>query len=137
MRVNLGADDLARGTMVTPSWYPCEIVKYEEKAAGTDRSTNCLVYFKILTGEFEGAQGRLLMNEKALGFGKNFFLAMGAKYSMNDKGKKELKGIELNAGLVGKKLDVYFVRGTSSKGNDFNDPKDFAPLGVNSGFKAA
>lgn len=137
MRVNLSSDDLAKGTLVNPGWYPCEIMKYEEKPATTDRSTNCNIHFKILSGEFEGSGTKYLLNEKALGFGKNFFLALGAKYTTNEKGKKELKGIELNPALVGKKLDVYIARGTSNKGNDFNDPKDFAPIGVNTGYKAA
>lgn len=137
MRVNLTSDDLAKGTLVNPSWYPCEITKYEEKPASTDRSTNCISHFKIMTGEFEGAGGNLLLNEKALGMGRNFFIALGAKYTTNERGKKELKGIELGPSLVGKKLDVYFTRGTSNKNNDFNDAKDFAPLGTNSGYKVA
>lgn len=135
MRINLTSDDLARGTIVNPAWYPCEIIKYEEKPASTDRSTNCISHFKILTGEFEGGGGNLLLNEKAMGMGKAFFIALGAKYTTNAKGKKELLGVELNDGLKGKRLDVYFARGTSNRGNDFNDAKDFAPLGVNTGFK--
>lgn len=135
MRVNLTSDDLARGTLVNPGWYPCEITKYEEKPASTDKSTNCISHFKILTGEFQGGGGRFQLNEKAMGFGKNFFLALGAKYTTDANNKKQLTGVELTPALVGKKLDVYFARGTSNKGNDFNDAKDFAPLGVNSGFK--
>lgn len=137
MRVNLTSDDLARGTLVDPGWYACEIIKYEEKPATTDRSTNCISHLKIISGKFEGAGTKYQLNEKALGFGKNFFLALGAKYTTNTKGKQELVGVELTPALVGKKIDVYFARGTSNKGNDFNDAKDFAPLGVNSGYKAA
>lgn len=136
MRVNLTADDLSRGTLVNPSWYPCEITKYEEKPATTDRSTNCIIQFKILTGEFQGAGGRLQLNEKAMGFGKNFFIALGAKITKNPQtGRNELVGVELSSALVGKKLDVYFTRGTSNRNNDFNEAKDYAPLGVNSGYK--
>jgi hypothetical protein len=135
MRVNLTSDDLARGTLVDPTWYPCEIIKYEEKPAMTDRSTNGISTLKVLAGEFEGATCNYLLNEKALGMGRNFFIALGAKYSMNEKGKKELKGVELTPALVGKKLDVYIARGTSNKGNDFNDAKDFAPIGTNTGYK--
>jgi len=135
MRINLGVDDLAKGQLANPGWYPCEITKYEEKLASTDRSTNCICHFKIMTGEFQGATSRIQLNEKAMGFGKNFFLALGAKYSTNAQGKKELKDFDLSPALVGKKLDVYIARGTSNKGNDFNEAKDYAPLGTNSGYK--
>lgn len=136
MRVNLTSEDLAGGELVEPGWYPCEISKYEEKPAGTDRSTNCISHLKVVGAKSAGAKSRLLLNEKAMGFGKNFFLALGAKKTKNaSTGKDEIVGVELTPALVGKKLDVYLTRGTSSKGNDFNDAKDFAPLGTNSGFK--
>jgi hypothetical protein len=137
MKINLSSEDLAGGMLVNPGWYPCEIVKYEEKPAQTDRSTNCNIYLKVLSGEFAGARSRVLLNEKAMGFGKNLFLALGAKMTPDTKGKMELKGVELSPALVGKKLDVYLARGTSNKGNDFNDAKDFAAIGANTGYKAA
>jgi hypothetical protein len=135
MKVTLSSEDLAKGTLVVPGWFACEITKYEEKPAATDRSTNCISFMKVINGEFSGALTRFQLNEKAMGFGKNFFLALGAQYSTNAAGKRELKGVELTPALIGKKLDVYITRGTSNKGNDFNEAKDFAPLGVNSGFK--
>lgn len=134
MKVNLTSDDLSKGALVSPGWYPCEITKYEEKPASTDRSTNATSFFKILTGEFAGGGGRYLLNEKALGFGKNFFLALGAKQTLGSNGKPQIVGVELTPALVGKKLDVYFIRGTSSRGNDFNDAKDFAEIGKMTGF---
>lgn len=136
MRINLTSEDLAKGTLVDVGWYPCEITKYEEKPAATDRSTNCISYLKVLSGKFAGATSRYQLNEKAMGFGKNFFKALGAKETTNaTTGKPEITGVELTPALVGKKMDVYFVRGTSNKGNDFNEAKDFAPLGTNSGYK--
>jgi hypothetical protein len=137
MRVNLSAEDLAKGTLLDPGWHPCEIIKYEETPAKTDRSTNCTSHLKVLAGAGKGATSKYLLNEKALGFGKNFFLALGAKYVKNTEGKNELKDIILSNELVGKKVDVYFIRGTSSKGNDFNDAKDFAPIGSQTGYKAS
>src|SRR5579872_2480893 len=120
MRVNLSSDDLAGGTQVEPAWYPCEIVKYEEKPASTDRSTNCYVHCKVIGAKFAGAKTRLLFNEKALGFGKNFFKAMGAKETTNPTtGKPEMVNIVLDKSFEGKKLDIYLTRGTSNKGNDF------------------
>ena len=136
MRINLDSDALAKGTLVNPGWYPCKITKYEEKAAATDRSTNAIVSLTILVGESKGAGGSRLFNEKAMGFAKNFLIALGAKIIDDGKGGKKLSG-ELDKNLEGKMVDVYFARGVSNKGNEFNDAKDFAPIGTNSGYKAA
>lgn len=136
MRVNLTSEDLAAGQLVEPGWFPVEIIKYEEKPSNGDRSTNCISHMKVIGGKGAGAKTRLLLNEKAFGFGKNFFKALGAKETTDPAtGKPVMTGIILDTSLLGKKLDVYLVRGTSSRGNDFNDAKDFAPLGTNSGFK--
>lgn len=135
MKINLGSDDLAKGTLVTPGWYACNISDYNEKPAKTDKSTNGLVNFTILTGEFKGSGGRALYNEKALGFAKPLLLALGAKIVDDGKGGKTLNAILSKETLKDKKVDVYFTRGTSNVGNDFNDPKDFAPIGSNSGYK--
>ena len=136
MKVNLSSDDLSRGAIVEPGWYPMEITKYEEKPSQGDRSTNCISYMKVIGGKGSGAQGRFLLNEKAFGFGKNFFKALGAKEVVGPDGKPALTPIDLTQEfLVGRKLDVYIQRGTSNKGNDFNELKDFAPPFVNSGFK--
>lgn len=136
MKINLGADDLAKGTLVTPAWYACKITSYEEKPAKTDRSTNALIGYSILVGEFKGAGGRSLFNEKAPGFAKSLLLALGAKIVDDGKGGKKLSADLNKETTIGKLVDIYFVRGESNKGNAFNDPKDFAPIGVNSGFKA-
>lgn len=138
MRINLGADDLARGNKIKePKWEPCIIYDYKEKPASTDRSTNGTVYFKIIAGENKGAIGSRLYNEKAQGFATPLLIALGAKLvdDGNGKGGKKLEATLSKETLLNKKLDVYFVRGTSNRGNDFNDPKDFAPLGTNSGYK--
>lgn len=130
MKISLGAEDLAKGQLVEPGWYPCEIKGYIEKPATTDRSTNAIGQLIILNGEFKGSGGRFLFNEKAMGFAKGFFKALGFVEKINAKGEKELNAI-LDASVNGKKLDVYFVRGSSNKGNDFNEAKDYAPIGTN------
>lgn len=136
MKISLTSEDLAKGTLVSPGWYPCRVTKYEEVPANTDRSTNCIAYLSILTGEFKGSGTKhQIANEKAMGFAKNFMLALGAKMVDDGKGGKKLEG-ELNKQTVENKLlDVYFARGTSNKGNEFNDAKDFAPIGLNTNYK--
>lgn len=136
MKINLGSDDLAKGTLVPPTWYPCEITGYKEVPAKTDRSTNAEVSFSILSGEFKGSGGMSRFNEKAMGFAKPLLLALGAKIVDDGKGGKKLSAEMNESTMKGKKVDIYFVRGESNKGNAFNDPKDFAPIGTQTGYKA-
>lgn len=125
MRAILTPDDLKKGDLVEPTWYPCEIVDYTEKPADTDGSTNCFFHFKIIDGPFKGVTVRRLFNEKALGFGKALWKTLSFPYD-------PVKGYELSSELfkqtIGYKLRVYIKRGKSNQGNEFNDAADFQPL---------
>lgn len=125
MRQILTPDDLKKGDLVNPGWYPCEIVDYDEKDATTDGSTNCFFHFKVLDGPFKGITVKKLFNEKALGFGKALWSTLKFPFSPE-------KGYELSTELfkqtIGQKVQVYIKRGTSNKGNDFNDATDFRPI---------
>lgn len=125
MRQILSPDDLKRGDLVEPGWYPLTIVDYEEKPADTDQSTNCIFKFKIMDGVSKGVQPTKLFNEKALGFGKSLWETLGFPYD-------PVKGYDLSTDLfkktIGAKLQGYIVRGKSNKGNEFNELKDFKPL---------
>ena len=125
MRRVLSPDDLKKGDLVDPGWYPLEIVDYEEKDADTDGSTNCIFHFKIIDGPAKGVSPNKLFNEKALGFGKSLWKTLGFPYD-------EVKGYELSTELfrqaIGHKLTGYIKRGKSNKGNEFNDLVDFKPL---------
>lgn len=126
MRAILTPDDLKKGDLVEPGWYPAEITGYEEKEAGTDKSTNCIFNFKLLEPEkVRGVTPKRLFNEKALGFGKNLWATLKIPYDPK-------KGYELTTEMfqkcVGAKLQVYIKRGKSDKGNEFNDVVDFRPF---------
>jgi len=125
MRAILTPDDLKKGDLVEPGWYPAEITDYEEKDADTDKSTNCIFKFKILDGPYKGVQPNRLFNEKALGFGKNLWKTLDFPFD-------PVKGYELSTDLfkqtIGSKLEIYIKRGKSNKGNDFNDVADFRPM---------
>jgi len=125
MRVILTPDDLKRGDLVEPGWYPMEIVDYEEKEADTDKSTNCIFKFKILDGPSKGVSPQKLFNEKALGFGKALWKTLGFPFD-------PVKGYDLSSELfrqtIGFKLQGYIKRGKSNKGNEFNDIVDFRPM---------
>lgn len=126
MRRVLTPDDLKKGDLAEPGWYPAEIIDYTEDDADTDGSTNCIFHFKILLdGPFKGITPRKLFNEKALGFGKTLWKTLDLPY-------KEGVGYELTTDLfkqtIGHKLMIYIKRGKSNKGNEFNDVADFKPL---------
>lgn len=125
MRAILTPDDLKKGDLVEPAWYPLEIIDYEEKPADTDKSTNCIFHFKIIDGQYKGVSPNKLFNEKALGFGKNLWKTLGLPFD-------EVKGYDLTTELfrqcIGAKLMGYIKRGKSNKGNEFNDLADFKPM---------
>ena len=128
MRQILTPDDLKKGELIPPGWYPCEIVEYDEKDADTDGSTNCFFHFKVLVeGPYKGIVVRRLFNEKALGFGKALWATLKLPFDPQ-------KGYDLSSDLfkqtVGFKLQVYVKRGKSNKGNEFNDASDFRALDV-------
>lgn len=128
MRAVLTPDDLKRSDLIEPGWYPAELSDYQEKPAGTDKSTNCNFFFKILVGKEKGVTPKVMYNEKALGFGKNLWAIM-----FGPPGDKGYTGDQLSTdtfkAMVGKfKCDIYVARGESDRGNAFNDIKDFRPF---------
>lgn len=125
MRQVLSPDDLKKGDLAEVGWHPAEIIEYKEEEADTDSSTNCIFIFKILEpSPNKGISPRRLFNEKALGFGKGMYKALGFPFD-------PVKGYELSTELfrqtIGSKLDIYIKRGKSNKGNEFNDVVDFRP----------
>lgn len=125
MRQVLTPDDLKKGDLIPPGWYPAEISDYDEKAADTDGSTNCNFYFKVLDGPYKGIVIKRLFNEKALGFGKNLYAALNFPLD-------PVKGYDLHTDLfkqtIGHKVQIYVKRGKSNKGNEFNDAADFRAI---------
>lgn len=125
MRRVLTPDDLKKGDLAEPGWWPLEITDYTEEPADTDGSTNCIFHFKITDGPFKGISPRKLFNEKALGFGKALWKTLNFPYDAE-------KGYDLSTELfrqtIGHKLQGYIKRGKSNKGNEFNDLVDFRPM---------
>lgn len=125
MKQILTPDDLKKGDLAEPGWYPVEITEYKEEEAEKDKSTNCIFLFKIIDGPYKGVSPRTQFNEKALGFGKNLYKALGFPFD-------PVKGYELSTELfrqtIGSKLQIYIARGKSNKGNEFNEVKDYRPM---------
>jgi len=119
-------DDLKRGDLVDPGWYPVEIVDYKEEPADTDKSTNCIFYIKIMDGPYKGVMPRFQFNEKALGFGKEFYPVVEIPFDSE-------KGYNLNSStfraLVGSKFEAYIKRGLNQKnGKEFNEVAGFRKI---------
>lgn len=126
----LTPEDLKKGELVEPGWYPVEYVSYEESEAGENAknpgSTNIKLGFKILKdGPFKDIVCTRLFNETALGFGKALWPLLGMEKLPNGGFRITADQLE---GKIGHKLMIYVQRGKSNQGNEFNDVKDFRPL---------
>lgn len=131
MKVILSPDDLKKGDLIPPTWYPAEIVKYSEEVTKgstqkpSDGSMNAIFFFKILDGPHKGIELKRYFNEKALGFGKNLWKALEFPFD------KE-KGYDIDSDLlnqtVGSKVKIYVARGKGDNGKEFNEVSDFMKL---------
>lgn len=125
MRAILTPDDLKKGDLVEPNWYPIELVEYREEDADTDKSTNSIFHFKIYDGPNKGVSPRTQFNEKALGYGKALWAAFEIPF---DKVKGYELSTELFKSLVGKKIEGHIRRGKNKdSGKEFNELDDFRP----------
>lgn len=131
MRAVLSPEDLKRGDLVEPGWYEAIISKYEEAvtkgttARPSDGSTNAIFSIKLEEGPNKGAEMKRFFNEKALGFGKNLYAALG--FPKNATGGYDLS-TELFQQTVGAKLRVYIKRGVNADNQkEFNEVADFQP----------
>ena len=115
-------DDLKKGTLVDPGWYPAVIKNVEEKPSKTDGSQNWNLEFKIEgDSKFNGVPVYRTFNEKGAGFAKNFVTAGGGVID-------EKKGFEVDfQRTVGTKLNIY-VKNRLYEGNMRNEVADFRKL---------
>jgi len=132
MRAILTPDDLKKGDLVEPGWYPLELTDYSEETVGKDAknqgSLNCIFHFKIFDGPNKGVSPRTQFNETALGYGKALWAAFKIPF---DKVKGYELSTELFKDLLAKKAKVkgYIKRGKNKDtGKEFNELADFQPL---------
>lgn len=123
-------DDLNRGKIVKPGWYPVEIKEVTQKAAGPEAknpgSRLDLVELTILDGEEKGVILYSQFSEVAPGFVAPFQAALtGKPIKAGDK----MISFDDSAALKGKKLDVHVSR-DKYKGKDKNVVDDYAPFGA-------
>ena len=123
-RFNFNQEDINRGKLVDPGWYPCEITKYEAKKAKTDNSNLDVFYAKIISSDEELAGIPLFFqfSEKTPGFAIPFVEALtGQKVKAGDE-------FEIGQNCVGKQLDLLVTRGEWNN-KPKNDVTGYRPLG--------
>ena len=115
-------EDLKKGTLVDPGWYPAKIKNVEEKPAQSDGSQNFNLEFLIEgDSKFVGVPVYRTFNEKGAGFAKNFALACGAVID-------EKKGYEVDfSKTIGMKIGIY-VKNRLYEGQMKNEVADFRKL---------
>jgi hypothetical protein len=125
--MRITADDLKRGVIVDPNWYPVVVKTLEIKPSKGDGSTNWNYKMEILQGknkdgkELQGVVVYRLFNEKAMGFAVPFVEACGQKVNA--------EGAEIDPNFpIGKKLMVY-IKNREYEGRLQNEVADFRPIG--------
>ena len=122
MKVNISTEDLNARRILEPTWYPCEIVKVEDKVSKSsdDGSMVTHISFKTL-GAFAGVPLRTFVSEKYQAAAVPLLSAISGGGDISEG------EYNLDQSIVGKKLDV-FVANEQYKGNTQNAVKDFRPL---------
>lgn len=127
MKMRISADDLKRGTIVDPNWYPAQVKSVEVKPSKGDGSTNWNFKIELLSGkgkdgkDYAGVIVYRLFNEKAMGFAVPFVEALGQKVGPD--------GGEFDPNFaVNKKLMVY-IKNREYEGKLQNEVADFRPVG--------
>lgn len=125
-KMRITADDLKRGIVMDPNWYPALVKSLEVKPSKGDGSTNWNYKLEILQGknkdgkDLAGVIVYRLFNEKAMGFATSFLEACGHKVVPD-------QDIDPNY-PIGKKLMVY-VKNREYEGRLQNEVADFRPIG--------
>lgn len=119
MRFTFTQDDILRGTIVAPSWYPVEVFEVEDVTASTG-ANGTKISVRVLGDKFTGVPVSVTYYENAPGFSKKFIEALGAKVEAG-------KSFDLDDKLKGKKLRAYIKNGLSNKNNAFNEISDWQP----------
>lgn len=122
-------EDVARGTILQPGWYPAVVSKTEDRPAKTDGSNVTFVTLRLLEARDSDGNGVSNVNVvatfsvKAPGSIINFANALGNKI-----GKDGKKGVEISDRTCkDRKVSVY-VKNDVYEGRTINKVADFKPL---------
>ena len=99
-KLKITQEDMLRGKLVEPGWYPVTITGVDEKQSKAGDSLNTIINMVVTEGNFAGIPLIRLFSEKAPGFAIPFLEALGVTIP-KDGGEFEMKN------AIGKKLNVY------------------------------
>lgn len=99
-RITITREDIQRGKVLDPGWYPAEVVDVKESATKAGDSMNTTIEFKIIDGPSLGVTVYRLFNEKAPGFVIPFLQAFAVEIP-EDGGTFDLQN------TIGRKLSIY------------------------------
>ncbi len=114
-------DQLKIGSLANVGWHVAQFIKYDEKPAATDQSTNILMTWRILEGPNKGLEFNVLFNEKALGFGK-------ALWTLWNFPKDAEGNLRVTDEMIKSKLNAtakIYVKHNENKGKVYNGIEDY------------
>jgi hypothetical protein len=87
--ITVNQKDALRAKTLPPGWQVCKVTNQYNKPSAGDGSTNFFYEIVVVKGEFKKVPlSEYLVNEKATGMGKNFFIACGQPKEQWDKAEK-------------------------------------------------
>jgi len=122
------AEDVARGSILSPGWYTLEVSKVEDGIAKSSGNPKTTVSFKCLDGkdhegnDVAGVPLTTTFSPGAPGFAIDFCNALGANI-----GKEGKAGVKIDSSIVGQKLRG-FVKNEVYEGKTQNKVDGYQPL---------
>ena len=119
--------DALRAKVLQPGWQICVVENYTQKQANTDGSTLHTYEIVVDEGQYKGVPlNDFVVSEKAIGMGKNFFIACGMPVELWNKAEKG-EAVQFDEQApVGKRLKVM-VKPEAYQNRMLNKATDFLP----------
>lgn len=126
--ITITPKDALRAKNLPPGWQICDVENHYTKPAATDGSTVHYYELTVVDGQYAGVPlAELTISEKAVGMGKNFFVACGMPAEIWDKAEKgESQSFDEKL-PVGKRIRVM-VKPETFGNRMLNKASDFLPL---------
>lgn len=87
--ITITPKDALKAKTLPPGWQYCKVENYYTKPAKEDGSTVHYYELTVITGQFKDVPlQELTLSEKAIGMGKNFFVACGMPIEIWQKAEK-------------------------------------------------
>lgn len=126
--ITITPKDALKAKQLPPGWQICDVENHYTKPAASDGSTVHYYELTVVEGEFKGVPlQELTISEKAIGMGKNFFIACGQP---KEHWERAEKGESINfdeTAPVGKRIKVM-VKPEPFGNRMLNKAVDFLPM---------